>query len=323
MPYVEGYGTWPFGEEWLWEAVATCYLPLLDAVRAARRRRSRSRSRRCCATSSRPRGVDGFPSGSRASCATCGATPMRSDVDGCRTAGHERWAAELERAAGDYEWALTRVEALGGDLIGAFKPYASWTSSATHAVLPLLATDAGVRLQLETRHRLAPGALRRRARMGRRLLAARVRARVVARPAAGGRRRPRHLRRPHRRARPRRARAARPDRDRRRPAAGADRPCDDRAGMERRRLPRARRLPRLPRVHRPPPPRLAQRRRDVRLRGGACGKRARTRRTSSRGRSRGSTPAPPPSAAPRLRSARSTPSCWGTGGTRGSRGWRP
>ena len=28
MPYVEGYGTWPFGEEWLWEAMAGCYLPL-------------------------------------------------------------------------------------------------------------------------------------------------------------------------------------------------------------------------------------------------------------------------------------------------------
>jgi len=28
MPYVEGFGTWPFGEEWLWEAIATSYLPL-------------------------------------------------------------------------------------------------------------------------------------------------------------------------------------------------------------------------------------------------------------------------------------------------------
>ena len=25
MPYVEGFGTWPFGEEWLWEAVACVY----------------------------------------------------------------------------------------------------------------------------------------------------------------------------------------------------------------------------------------------------------------------------------------------------------
>ena len=33
MPYVEGFGTWPFGEEWLWEAVATVYLPLLEIVR--------------------------------------------------------------------------------------------------------------------------------------------------------------------------------------------------------------------------------------------------------------------------------------------------
>ncbi|CAA9302900.1 MAG: Glycogen branching enzyme, GH-57-type, archaeal, partial [uncultured Gemmatimonadaceae bacterium] len=35
MPYVEGFGTWPFGEEWLWEAVATSYVPLLDALDAA------------------------------------------------------------------------------------------------------------------------------------------------------------------------------------------------------------------------------------------------------------------------------------------------
>ena len=32
MPYVEGFGTWPFGEEWLWEAIATSYLPLLGVL---------------------------------------------------------------------------------------------------------------------------------------------------------------------------------------------------------------------------------------------------------------------------------------------------
>ena len=32
MPYVEGFGTWPFGEEWLWEAIAGSYLPLLDLL---------------------------------------------------------------------------------------------------------------------------------------------------------------------------------------------------------------------------------------------------------------------------------------------------
>ena len=34
MPYVEGFGTWPFGEEWLWEAIATSYLPLLEVFDA-------------------------------------------------------------------------------------------------------------------------------------------------------------------------------------------------------------------------------------------------------------------------------------------------
>ena len=33
LPYVEGFGTWPFGEEWLWEAIATSYLPLLEVLR--------------------------------------------------------------------------------------------------------------------------------------------------------------------------------------------------------------------------------------------------------------------------------------------------
>ena len=32
FPYVEGFGTWPFGEEWLFEAAATVYTPLLKVL---------------------------------------------------------------------------------------------------------------------------------------------------------------------------------------------------------------------------------------------------------------------------------------------------
>src|SRR4051794_9154768 len=59
-----------------------------------------------------------------------------------------------------------RARALGrlsGDLLAALRPYAAWTSAATHAVLPLLATDAGVRLQVRTgvaSHRARFGAWR-------------------------------------------------------------------------------------------------------------------------------------------------------------------
>ncbi len=50
----------------------------------------------------------------------------------------------------EYELALERFRALDGDLLSALGRHASWTSSATHAVLPLLATDAGVRAQVQT-----------------------------------------------------------------------------------------------------------------------------------------------------------------------------
>ena len=33
MPYVEGFGTYPFGEEWLFDAVGRSYLPVLERAR--------------------------------------------------------------------------------------------------------------------------------------------------------------------------------------------------------------------------------------------------------------------------------------------------
>jgi 1,4-alpha-glucan branching enzyme len=139
MPYVEGVSTWPFGEEWLWEAIATSYLPLLDLLR------------------------EGAP-------VTLSLTPVLCDqleapgaIERCRAflrdvrpashaldieaADDPALAAELERAAGQYADALQR---LPGDVLAALAPFAAWTSAATHALLPLLATDAGVRLQVRT-----------------------------------------------------------------------------------------------------------------------------------------------------------------------------
>jgi 1,4-alpha-glucan branching enzyme len=141
MPYVEGFGTWPFGEEWLWEAAATSYLPLLDLL------------------------DDGAP-------LTLSVTPvladqleapgatarLRSFLADLRAETHRRDLAAagpelrpaLEHSAAVYARALERLDARGGDLLGALAPHAAWTSAATHAVLPLVATDAGVRLQLAT-----------------------------------------------------------------------------------------------------------------------------------------------------------------------------
>jgi 1,4-alpha-glucan branching enzyme len=145
MPYVEGYGTWPFGEEWLWEAVATCYLPLLDAFERHGAPLTLSLTPVLCDQLAAP----GVPGRLARFLREVRRETHALDIDGCREAGREDYARELERAAEDYERSLARVEQLDGDLLSAFVPYASWTSSATHAVLPLLATEAGVRLQLE------------------------------------------------------------------------------------------------------------------------------------------------------------------------------
>ncbi|MDO8186732.1 hypothetical protein Q5424_05215 [Conexibacter sp. JD483] len=149
MPYVEGYGTWPFGEEWLWEALATCYLPLLELLDARGEQVTFSLTPVLADQLAAPGLVDRFAAFLR----TTRRETHRIDAAGCREGGHDDWAAELERAAGDYERALERaleLERSDGGLLGAFARHAAWTSSATHAVLPLLATDAGVRLQLET-----------------------------------------------------------------------------------------------------------------------------------------------------------------------------
>jgi 1,4-alpha-glucan branching enzyme len=151
MPYVEGFGTWPFGEEWLWEAVACVYLPLLELL-------------------------DGVP-------VTLGltVTPVLGDqleapgaLERCAAflrelrpethrldiaaAGDRAEAAALEHSAAVYARA---AEALGSDLPARLAAHAAWTSAATHAVLPLLATRGGVRLQL------ASGIAAHRARSGR------------------------------------------------------------------------------------------------------------------------------------------------------------
>jgi 1,4-alpha-glucan branching enzyme len=144
MPYVEGFGTWPFGEEWLWEAMAVSYLPLLEVLEDDAPVTLSLTPVLCdqlAASGIGERFLHFMREVRRES--------HRVDIEGCRAGGEHELARELERAALDYERAIERFEAIGGDLLGALAPHAQWTSSATHAVLPLLATDAGARLQIQ------------------------------------------------------------------------------------------------------------------------------------------------------------------------------
>ncbi len=143
MPYVEGFGTYPFGEEWLFDAVCRSYIPVLDVAERV----------------------------------TVTVTPVLADqLEAPGVAARmERFVRELrlgaaEADAGDVEVALepacqaeaerhrgahARLAELGDDLLAVFREPARggrvelMASAATHAVLPLVATLAGRRLQLD------------------------------------------------------------------------------------------------------------------------------------------------------------------------------
>jgi 1,4-alpha-glucan branching enzyme len=145
MPYVEGFGSWPFGEEWLWEAIAGCYLPLLDLLDEGAPLTLSLTPVLCDQLEAA--GVSerfaAFVEGVRRE-------THEEDAAGLRAGGHEALALEVERSWGDYERALASLRMRGGDLLASLAPHAQWTSSSTHAILPQLATDAGVRLQVRT-----------------------------------------------------------------------------------------------------------------------------------------------------------------------------
>ena len=141
MPYVEGFGTWPFGEEWLWEAIATSYLPLLDALDERPGRVTLSLTPVLCDQLEAPGALDRCLAFLR----EVRPESHRLDLEGADDAV----AAVLERSAAAYAAAADALERRG-DLLAAFAPHVTWTSAATHAVLPLLATGTGMRLQLRT-----------------------------------------------------------------------------------------------------------------------------------------------------------------------------
>jgi 1,4-alpha-glucan branching enzyme len=148
MPYVEGFGTWPFGEEWLWEAVACVYLPLLERLRGAPL--TISLTPVLCDQLQALQGPTGerfrtFLRRTRAGL-------HEQDAERFERAGAAEMASEVRRAGEDYAQADRAFAKRGGDLLAGFAELAGsaelWTSAATHAILPLLATSAGLRLQI-------------------------------------------------------------------------------------------------------------------------------------------------------------------------------
>ena len=105
MPYVEGFGTWPFGEEWLWEAIATSYLPLLDVLDGAAPVTlsvTPVLADQLEALRDDPAVADRFLAFLRG----VRAETHSRDVEGLRAGGEDVLASEVERAGGDYARAV-------------------------------------------------------------------------------------------------------------------------------------------------------------------------------------------------------------------------
>jgi 1,4-alpha-glucan branching enzyme len=143
MPYVEGFGTYPFGEEWLFDAVIRSYLPVLDVAE-----RLTVTVTPVLADQLEDAGVRERLREFLVEWRIGAAEADLGDVDAdCRPACE----AELARC----RRALELLDAAGGDPLLPFQRAAEQgrvalaASAATHAVLPLLATREGLRLQLD------------------------------------------------------------------------------------------------------------------------------------------------------------------------------
>jgi 1,4-alpha-glucan branching enzyme len=143
MPYVEGFGTYPFGEEWLFDAAIRSYLPVLEVARDL-------------TMTVTPVLADQLEDGGAAVRLRRFLVDLRigaaeADIDEVPAECRAACEGELHR----YRHALELFDAAGADPLRPFQDAAREgrvalaASAATHAVLPMLATAAGMRLQLD------------------------------------------------------------------------------------------------------------------------------------------------------------------------------
>jgi 1,4-alpha-glucan branching enzyme len=143
MPYVEGFGTYPFGEEWLFDAVIRSYAPLSEIADRV--------TMTVTPVLADQLEADGVNERLLAFCREFRIASCEADVADVDDALKDACRAEADR----YRGAVGRLESLGGDLLELFRAPAAdgrvelLASAATHAVLPLVATVAGRRLQLD------------------------------------------------------------------------------------------------------------------------------------------------------------------------------
>jgi 1,4-alpha-glucan branching enzyme len=154
LPFVRKAGRWPFGEEWLYEAMAGSYLPLLGVFERLERDGIAARAAVgitpvLLEQLADPYLQDGFDAYLERVAAAADDDVRRAE------AGGQTNRAQLARDYGRrYRDLRADFTARGGDLVADFAGLAQrgrievLTSAATHAFLPLLATESLLRAEL-------------------------------------------------------------------------------------------------------------------------------------------------------------------------------
>src|SRR5205085_3341819 len=156
LPYVVNHGTWPHGMEWLHEAAAETYLPLLRIFRELEQQKLALKanvnlSPILLEQLSHPVFKQEFPNylGRKIEAA-------RKDGEDFKLQGDSHLAEVARFWLNFYEQTLRHFEALNGDIVKGFRYFYEIgaieiiTCGATHGYFPLLGTDASIRAQVKT-----------------------------------------------------------------------------------------------------------------------------------------------------------------------------
>ncbi|MGA8288352.1 MAG: DUF1957 domain-containing protein, partial [Acidobacteriaceae bacterium] len=156
LPYVVNHGTWPHGLEWLLEAAAETYLPLLRVIANLERdgialRANLNLSPILLEQLAHPVFRTEFPQYLARKI-----TAAREDEAYFGQNGEPQLAETARYWHAYFQRALDDFDALGGDIIRGFREAAERglidiiTCGATHGYFPLLGTDESIRAQIQT-----------------------------------------------------------------------------------------------------------------------------------------------------------------------------
>ncbi|HEY6448845.1 MAG TPA: hypothetical protein VIY53_20485 [Acidobacteriaceae bacterium] len=156
LPWVVHHGTWPHGLEWLLEAAAETYLPLLRILRTLERdglamKANVNLSPVLLEQLAHPAFRAEFPEYLRRKIQAA-----QEDESYFCQSGDEHYANTARMWRAFFEQTLEDFEALGGDIVAGFRRSSDAglieviTCCATHGYLPLLGTDACVMAQIQT-----------------------------------------------------------------------------------------------------------------------------------------------------------------------------